>query len=200
MPSYPSPEDILAMKANGYDASTIEDAQERVRRGVETEAVCVQIRAAFAGVRLGGGTGLREGGALDDWADEKPCARRRAEDEQEDWSRISHADLDRFHSSLSFFDAEGMRFHLPAFLIADLHGGVGGGMEFCLTHGFSENAVVAKNPADRAYSARRFALLSVAQRNAVRAFLLHLVDEPDCAFGRTAILEALADYWLPVGA
>jgi len=39
----------------------------------------------------------------------------------------------RCNSSLSFFNADGMRFHLPAFLIAELKGEYRCGIEICLT-------------------------------------------------------------------
>ena len=80
------------------------------------------VRRAFQGVTLGKGVGLRQGQGLDDYADERTLASYRAQDEKHDWSAIPVADLDRCYSSLSFFDADGMRFHLPAYLIADLEG------------------------------------------------------------------------------
>jgi hypothetical protein len=179
---YPSSADIAAMKANGYDRSTIHDAEEQAERWPEAEQLCQTIREAFADVRLGDGVGLKQGRGLDDYEDEATCARYRAEDEKEDWSRIPVAALNHFHSSLSFFDAEGMRFHLPAFLIADLHGDYGFGMDFCLTH-LSDHRL------------SQFVLLSDAQRKAVRAFLLFILDDPDYQFDREDILKALDSYW-----
>ena len=80
------------------------------------------IRAAFSGVTLGDGVGLCEAQGLDDYEDDATLAKLRRRDETQDWLRISVEDLNRCYSSLSFFDAEGMRFHIPAFLIADLEG------------------------------------------------------------------------------
>lgn len=80
------------------------------------------VRSAFQGVTLGNGIGLWQGQGLDDYANSETLARYRAQDEKVDWSRIPASELDSCHSSLSFFDAEGMRFHLPAYLIADLEG------------------------------------------------------------------------------
>src|SRR5688500_17196676 len=87
-----------------------------------SEALCDLIREAFAGVKLGNGIGLQEAQGIDDYADKETCARYRAGDEKEDWTRIPAEELSRCNSSLSFFDAEGMRFHLPAFLVAELQG------------------------------------------------------------------------------
>ncbi len=74
-----------------------------------------------------------------------------------------------------------MRFHLPAYLLADLRGDYGFGMAFCLTQTSDYD--------------RYFRLLSDAQRRAVRAFLLHLLDDRDYDFDRPHILRALDEYW-----
>ena len=142
------------------------------------------IREAFAGVNLGNGVGLNQAQGLDDYEDAAACARYREGDEKDDWSRIPVAELNRCYSSLSFFDAEGMRFHLPAYLIADIQGTYDFGMAFCLSH---------STDFDR-YD-RYFGLLSSAQRGAVRAFLLHILDDPNYEFDRPDILIALYGYW-----
>lgn len=141
------------------------------------------IDTAFTGVTLGGGIGLQEAQGLDDYADTVTLAAYRADDEKDDWHRLSTQALNRCQSSLSFFDAEGMRFHLPAYLIADLRGDFGFGMAFCLTR-FSDE-----------HSRSKFALLSPAQRMAVRAFLLHLLNDPDESFDHADIARALAEFW-----
>ena len=88
----------------------------------EEERVADLVRRAFYGVTLGNGVGLLHGQGLDYYADRQTLAQYRAKDEKLDWTRIGVTELNRCHSSLSFFDAEGMRFHLPAYLIADLEG------------------------------------------------------------------------------
>jgi hypothetical protein len=92
------------------------------RMAVEKDRALSLVRSAFQGVTLGKGVGLRQGQGLDDYADERSLATYRAQDEKLDWSAIPVADLDQCYSSLSFFDADGMRFHLPAYLVADLEG------------------------------------------------------------------------------
>jgi hypothetical protein len=138
------------------------------------EALCNKIREAFAHVTLGSGIGLQQAQGLDDHEDEAACARYRVGDETENWTRIPVSELNRCNSSLSFFDAEGMRFHLPAYLIADLQGAYKFGMAFCLT----------KSPD----YARYFGLLS--------DFLLHISEESDYAFDRPHIIRALDEYWI----
>jgi hypothetical protein len=156
---YPSPADIVEMKARGYDPSTIAEAEQRLSLGVAAQEVCRVIEAAFAGVTLGKGIGLHEGQGLDDYEDAATCAAYRAKDEKEDWHRISAEALIRCHSSLSFFDAEGMRFHLPAFLLDDLRDG-GKGMAFCLTRRWPNFEI-------------QFSLLSPEQRRRPRLLTPH---------------------------
>ena len=146
------------------------------------EMLCQEIREAFSGVKLGDGIGLEQAQGIDDYDDAATCARYRAQDEKDDWSRIPVEKLNRCNSSLSFFDAEGMRFHLPAYLLADLQGAYQFGMAFCLT-----------NLSDHNIS--QFLLLSPVQRKAVRSFLLHIAEAADYAFDRPHIIRALDEYW-----
>jgi len=44
-------------------------------------------------------------------------------DEKMNWENIPSSELERCNSSLSFFDAKGMRFHLPAFMIVAINNG-----------------------------------------------------------------------------
>lgn len=70
---------------------------------------------------------------------------------------------------------------MPAYLLADLRDDYGFGMAFCLTQTSDYD--------------RYFRLLSDAQRSAVRAFLLHILDDPDYEHDRPHILHALDGYW-----
>ena len=140
------------------------------------------IRTAFAGIVLGEGVGLRQGRGLDDYADEGTLASYRAQDEKHDWSAIPVADLNRYGDSLSFFDPDGMRFHLPAYLVADLEGTLQTEVLFHLVY-MTEGA------------ASRFGTLSTAQREAVRQFLLLRLSDPHREFVHPMIKAALRDYW-----
>ncbi len=79
-----------------------------------------EIRAAFKNVRLEDGVGLWEGQGLDDYADNETMLKLRKKDERNNWENITYEDLVDCQSSLSFFDAKGMRFCLPKFLIFDI--------------------------------------------------------------------------------
>lgn len=122
-------------------------------------AIVHLIQSAFRDVRLGDGIGLYEGQGLDQYSGAATIAEYRSKDERIDWSRISTEDLKNCYSSLSFFDAPGMRFHLPAYLIADLEGKINVDVLFHLI--YQEDGALS-----------RFALLSPAQRRAVREYLL----------------------------
>jgi hypothetical protein len=141
------------------------------------------IRTSFAGVALGDGVGLWQGQGLDDYADARTLAAYRTQDEKQDWSAISIKNLDYCHSSLSFFDSEGMRFHLPAYLVADLEGTL-------KTADVLFHVVYMANGAES-----RFEKLSPAQRDAVREFLLLRLADPNYEFVHPMIVTALRDYW-----
>ena len=174
-------EDIEAMRVDGFESSTIEQAEARLARQTRADFVCEQIRVAFAGAKLGNGIGLWQAQGLDDYEDAETCARYRADDEKEDWARLSSETLQRCYSSLSFFDADGMRFHLPAFLIHDL------------TEGDSSAVFHLTDLGE--YGLAKFASLSRGQRLAVRAYLLHMLHDPECRFDHPNIERALKEYW-----
>lgn len=145
-------------------------------------AVCELIRDAFAGVRLDDGVGLMQARAIDDHADAKTVRACRKEDETEDWSAIPFTKLQRYCDTLSFFDAKGMRFHLPAFMIGELERKVSPGPLYHLTQLTD-------------WSEQKFVELSVPQRRAVRAYLMVLKDDRDYCIDRPHIESALASYW-----
>lgn len=63
---------------------------------------------------------MLEGQGLDDFADNEKLFELRDKDEKDDWEKLRFEDIFTFSSSIFFFDAKGMRFHLPKFLIFDL--------------------------------------------------------------------------------
>ncbi|MBK1884864.1 hypothetical protein JIN85_20810 [Luteolibacter pohnpeiensis] len=177
-----TPDELAEMRARGFDRVLLEQASEAVERGRMADELITTISEAFREVTLGDGVGLRHAQGLDDYEDGETCAAYRESDEKDDWRAISSDDLNSCNSSLSFFDAEGMRFHLPAYMTAELRGDYRFGMSFCLTH---------LDAHGRTY----FTALSEVQRQAVRLFLLFLRDDPDYQFDREEIDQALESYW-----
>lgn len=176
---YPTAEDIAEMRARGYDVETIDEAESLLPRTHMRDVLIARIRTAFHGVTLGNGVGLMEGQALDDYEDAETCAAIRAKDEKEDWAKLDPELLHQCQSSLSFFDAEGMRFHLPAFLIQGLLEEIDPPI-FTLTG----NRLLY-----------RFTLLSPGQRAVVRDYLRFMIDDPDGSYHKKDLLTAIAGYW-----
>ncbi len=146
------------------------------------EIVANRIRAAFAGVKLGPGIGLLQGQGLDDYADDSTLNEYRSQDESDDWTRIDIEKLNIYFDSLSYMDEEGMRFHLPAYVLADLQGGLFQDLLFHL-------CFVSKN------TQSRFDLLNTEQRDAIREFLLLRSSDLDYSVQVPMIRKALEQYW-----
>lgn len=79
-----------------------------------------EIEEAFKDVLLENGIGLSEADAIDSYADLKFRNNCKKNDEKLNWQTISLPALNNYYNNLSFFDAKGMRFHLPTFIIADI--------------------------------------------------------------------------------
>lgn len=148
----------------------------------DKQSLISAIAEAFKDVELDGGIGLNEANAIDDYKDEQFQEECRKIDEKHHWNTIPSSVLNQFNSSLSFFDPEGMKFHLPAFMIAEIKGEYGFGMSFALT-----------NLSD--YSRSQFVLLSGKQREVVRLFLEFLLENPDYEFEKPAIRSAIVGFW-----
>ena len=144
------------------------------------ESVVLRIRAAFQGVTLGNGVGLLQGQAKDGG---RKGLEERLQDEKLDWARLRVTDLNECSSSLSFFDAEGMRFHLPSCLIAELNGRLDRTPFIFHLMDLSD------------YSKSQLSMLSAAQREAVREFLLFRRADPEHEYDWPEIEKALATYW-----
>lgn len=159
------------------------------------DQIILEIKRAFEGVKLGDGIGLNQGQSLDDYEPDDVAMTAREKDEKEDWQSIPVEELDSKSSSLSFFDAEGMRFHLPAYLVADLT------IElqiadplFHLYHGFADET---KGERMEWYerASQRFSLLTDDQRRAVIMYLKYRANDDNYEFERSSIIEALENYW-----
>src|SRR4051794_3453037 len=77
------------------------------------------IEEAFRDVKLGDGVSLHETVVIDNYGGPEERAAARAADEKHDWRKlVGDPDLVRISGvgGLSFYDAGGLRFHLPAYL------------------------------------------------------------------------------------
>lgn len=143
--------------------------------------VLTEIRLAFSDVTLGEGIGLWEAQAIDDYQTKEIQNKNREKDEKEDWSALSFDDLQRCHSSLSFFDAAGMRFHLPAFIIASVDNKV-------------NDPVYHLTQLDD-YAKSKLTALNQAQRKSIVSYLNWCLGQEDYVFEHPAIRMALSEYW-----
>lgn len=142
-----------------------------------------RVREAFKGVQLGNGVGLSEACAIDDYLDEATRKAYRAEDESMDWEAIP---AEKLYDTMCFMDAEGMRFHVPAFMVAELEG----------KHGLGGIASHFTDP-NNEYGREQFALFSPQQCSVVRNYLLMIVYTTKHASDRADIEKALREYWTP---
>jgi hypothetical protein len=139
------------------------------------------ILTAFRQVSLGNGVGLSEADGLGDHATPERLLELRSNDEKSDWSRIPACDLNTYWWGISHFDAAGMRFHLPAYMIADLNGNLDQDITFHLTR---------RLPG-------RFAEFTSAQKGAVLQYLEWCITQ--CEYPDEPIAEdirqAIQNYW-----
>ena len=141
-----------------------------------------EIIAAFASVSLGEGIGLWQAQAIDDHETKEAQLKARERDEKTDWLAIPDIDISNCHSSLSFVDAEGMRFLMPAFIMVELSGKTSGVAIYSL----SQEAIV---------SPERFHLFNNAQKQAIAIFLEFCLDDVNYAFDAPHIERALIEFW-----
>ena len=94
--------------------SNVSDFEDR------RSALIAEITAAFDGVSREGGTTLHEADARDDFkSSEEQRAARRLDLEQQ-WQDVPDKDIFACCSALSFLDAKGFRYYIPAFMICSL--------------------------------------------------------------------------------
>ena len=169
------------MRSSQHDRSTVADAEAWLAFTKRADELIVKIEDAFADVRLGDGTGLREAGGLDDYATGSDLRLLRNLDEKADWRRIDEDTLARCHAAPSFLDAKGMLFHLPAFLCAELRGNE-------IVDVFSR--LVYDTLTDRTFRS----LLTAHQRVVIIGVLWLLADPPACWYDRNDIDRAISRY------
>lgn len=175
-------QDVDDRRLRGFEERNLytEPSKERLRLATE---IANEVTAAFQNVKLGKGVGLFEGQAIDNYETPDERAKKRAKDEKEDWRLIESKHLNACHSSLSFFDPEGMRFHLPAFICCELRGEYRMGLSIGLS-GLDD------------WMQSKYALLSPPQKAAVARFIEFLATDVDSEFSREALEQDLINFWL----
>lgn len=165
----------------GHNEEQIKTHEELWR---ETQALEVRIISAFHGVVLGEGIGIIEADERDNYADPETLERAREKDERQSWQAFTADDLYRYSCALSFTDAEGFRFIIPAFMIADLS---------CI---LDETTLIHLSLVrDDSYD--RYSKLNSEQLSTIVDFLEVYRKNPDSAFHHEAIDQALSVFWKP---
>ncbi len=157
------------------------------------QKVLAAIVDAFRGVELGDGVSLHETIAIDHYGTAEERHTAREPDEKHDWRRL--VDDPEFHrirwiGGLCFYDAVGLRFHLPAYLtlaVLDFErkdaGDVFESLMFHLT-------ILSEQPEEQV---SRFSILTDPQRQCVRDVLVFLRDEYELE--SEELDQAIAGYW-----
>lgn len=147
------------------------------------DQIIESIREAFRDIKLGDGIGLWEAQAIDDYESENVRRKKRETDEKDDWSSFTPDELQRCHSSLCFFDANGMKFHLPAFIIGSLKDQV-------------DDPIFHLTQLDD-YAKSKLATLDDDQRMAVVNYLSWCLEKKDFEYEHQSIQRAIDEYWIP---
>ena len=91
----------------------IETEHEIEQRGV----LIACIRDAFRGTAPGNGTTIHEADLEGCYTDDSERLAARAKDTETNWEDVPNWKIERFSSVMPFFDAEGYRFYIPAYMI-----------------------------------------------------------------------------------
>lgn len=176
---YYSLEDIEAMKRNECQKTIIDSACVIQRKA---DKLITTVRSAFSGVKLEDGIGLFEAQGIDDYETKEDCLKLRENDEKENWQKIAIPSLNHCYSSLSFFDPKGMRFHLPAFIIADIKD------QYMQNFGLQFSLITD-------YNLEQYSALDLKQRIAVRQFIEYMIANEDYSYEKEHLKHAIEVYW-----
>jgi hypothetical protein len=156
---------------------------------VSPERLEDKIRAAFAGVELGGGISLRQAQVIDRYGEGVSDREYEALPKGEitnDWSKVPFDELER--DCVAHLDAEGLRYYLPALMLGLLSHYDAGSMRVIGT-------ISALDSRD-GYNQRRYALLTEPQRRAIASFLSALPNVVDLWDAHAKVASrSLQAYW-----
>ena len=157
----------------------------------QKEQVIQLIHQAFEQVKLEEGVSLHQTIKIDNYGETNETLESQIKaDERKDWKNlIDDPELIEVNGigGLSFYDAKGLRFHLPAYLCLTVNTpdtDISESLMFHLTH-------------LEAYNRERFSILTAEQRKAVKVFLTYVRYNTGFAFegNFNAIEAAIRDYW-----
>lgn len=83
----------------------------------EREILISEIRMAFHGISRSDGVTLHEARAIDGHKSEEERKNARRLDKDNSWDEVPDAHIEQYYDVFSFFDVEGFRYYLPAYMI-----------------------------------------------------------------------------------
>ena len=148
------------------------------------------IEEAFHHVELGEGVSLHESVVIDNHGSPEERQAARMQDEKQDWRKlVSDPELVRIAGvgGLCFYDAAGLRFHLPAYLSLAV-------MDFDRpdANQIFENLMFHLTDLDE-YNLSRLSILTLSQRECVRDVLVFLRETYELE--DTELDQAISGYW-----
>ncbi len=149
----------------------------------DIEGLIRQIHEVFAGVELGGGETIHQAHLEGIFGRGKRWLAAGEKDPESHWSEVPDWKLESGFSTLSFFDVEGWRFYLPAFLCWSLR-------NWRTTDSTTVHSVVWDLTFNEHWAAR-YESLNRTQSEAVYAFL----DFFDRYSGEADAGEAIRSFW-----
>lgn len=160
------------------------------------DSLIAEIERAFDGVTRDEGISLHEAIALDDQASLEQQKVARKLDTEARWQDIREEDIVNCCSALSFLDAKGFRYHIPAFMWAALRNfqedpnGIRSSCEFHLTQ--EPGKSLSQSQAESIVSKYEF---SSSQVGAISKFLRFVIDFDELA-GQNAFVQAVEKWEL----
>jgi hypothetical protein len=130
------------------------------------EAIIAEIEAAFDGVEREDGVTLHEADVIDEYGSPEERQAARLEDAETRWQDVPDTDIENYDWVLSFFDAKGFRYYIPAFMTWTLR-------HYRTTDSLSSDTTIyTLNGLED-----RFKLLTRSQRRAICRFLRYFAEE-----------------------
>ena len=150
-----------------------------------------QITDAFEDVERGDGISLHEAAAIDGYRMAEECAAARQQDTERSWQDVPAQDIEDNYPVLTYLDAEGFRYYLPAFMVWSLK-------NYQTSASVSVDAPIYEldlsgNEDRRERKMEQFRLFSDEQRVAACRFLRFMSEQVDA--DASMARPALDNYW-----
>jgi len=155
-----------------------------------SEQLAAEIEDVFGDVRLGNGLSLSQARALDQMEPPEAVKLARGTDTEERWQDIADDKIEEFHYALTYLDPEGLRYHLPRFMLFSLqHPG--------LDSPAVDAAVYACDFGDDLQDEvmAQFNSMSRRQMRAIAHFLVFVAESRDEDYDTLVAAMAVESFW-----